>query len=58
MLAAGMTFFGGFATKDDLDAFRVEVREDIREIRADIRALNERIDNVLLAGLEHEGGSN
>ena len=39
LAAAGMTFFGGFATKDDLDAFRDEVRGDIREIRDELREL-------------------
>ncbi len=62
LAAAGMTFFGGFATKDDLasveqriDAVERQidaVRVDVREIRADIRALNNRIDNILLADRE------
>lgn len=54
-----MVFFGGFATKDDLAAVedRISaVEESIDELRddlrRDIRELNRRIDNILLADRE------
>ena len=61
-----MVFFGGFATKDDLASVgdrisAVEDRisaveesiDDLRdELRQDIRDLNRRIDNILLADRE------
>ena len=57
LAAAGMTFFGGFATRDDvaaleqrIDAVERQISELRDELRGDIRALNNRIDNILLAG--------
>ena len=59
LLTFAVVFFGGFATRDDLAAVerRIEAVErqigELRdEIRGDIRALNNRIDNILLADLE------
>ena len=54
-----MVFFGGFATKDDLasvesrlGAVEESINEQLGELRQDIRELNRRIDNILLAGRE------
>ena len=49
---AALVFFGDFATKDDIAAIRADVRELRRELRDSIGALNNRIDNVLLADRE------
>ena len=55
LLTLAVVFFSGFATRDDLAAVQRQldaVRVDVREIREDIRALNNRIDNILTADRE------
>ena len=54
-LTLAVVFFGGFATEDDLAAVEQRigaVERQIGELRNDIRALNSRIDNILLADRE------
>lgn len=52
LLTLAVVFFSGFATKDDLAAVERQidaVQVDVRDLRDDIRALNNRIDNILPA---------